>query len=348
MHACNRRGRRCARPGQADRARGIAAAPADVRRARMPARELLKAKIHSAEGRTAAEPRSAAARSGPYQFEPRTWVSLFKRRYPGDTRSFDQIAALRDRPAPQRRADQRPDQRECGGAAPCRFRGERGNLYLAHVLGHDRAVTVLRADPTRSSPTCCRTTISRRTRSSRPTAPASLVHWAYGKMGDKGVPGISPPEPLAGRRGDRGAGEGARSPSQSRPGGSTSRRFTATSAWPTARCSSPSCSTAPRSMRRRSCASSGSATRRRLRAGDVAAPRRSARTSISTRSMPPARHGDAEAIGEALGLAPARLSASSARCRRSTEFALRAEPRAVRRSSTSSAMSPAREPSRGG
>jgi hypothetical protein len=82
--------------GQAGRARD--ASPArGRRRGALPARELLKAKIHASRRRRRPEPRRRRA-LGPYQFEPRTWVSLFKRRYPGDKRSFDQIAALREDP----------------------------------------------------------------------------------------------------------------------------------------------------------------------------------------------------------------------------------------------------------
>jgi hypothetical protein len=175
-----------------------------------------------------AKPGSGAA-FGPYQFVPRTWVSLFKRRYPNDTRSFDEIAALRGDPHLQRRADQRPDQRECAALRHAGFEENAGNLYLAHVLGHDRAVTVLRAAPDaklgdllphdyfKGNPF-------------RPTdsaEPGPLGLWQDGRQ--RACRSISP------RRG-RAQGAEAIAPARRpagrcsrRPGGSTSRRCTATS-----------------------------------------------------------------------------------------------------------------------
>jgi hypothetical protein len=128
-------------------AREAIAGGADVSATRMPARELVKAKIHSAEGPHGGRNLLGSNATGPYQFEPRTWVSLFKRRYPGDTRSFDQIAALREDP---RLNDVLINDLIAENSAALHVHGieeSAPNLYLAHVLGSDKAIAVLSADP---------------------------------------------------------------------------------------------------------------------------------------------------------------------------------------------------------
>lgn len=124
----------------------LAAGTADASGTRMPGREQLKAKIHAAEGPHGGRNLLGSNALGPYQFEPRTWVSLFKRRYPGDKRSFDEIAALRENPHLN---DVLINDLIAENAAALRSNGLDGedarNLYLAHVLGSDKAVRVLRA-----------------------------------------------------------------------------------------------------------------------------------------------------------------------------------------------------------
>lgn len=167
-------------------ARESIAGPDDVDATRMPARELLKARIHAAEGD--GPNRAGGSALGPYQFEPRTWVSLFKRRYPNDTRSFEEIASLRTDPHLN---DVLVDDLISENAAALRHAGfeeNAGNLYLAHVLGHDRAVTVLRADPAARLGDLLPADYFKGN-PFRPTdSAAALVHWAYGRMGDKGLP----------------------------------------------------------------------------------------------------------------------------------------------------------------
>lgn len=175
-----------ARPSVKPIAREAVAEPQDVAGTRMPARELVKAKIHSVEGDG---PNKLGGHAlGPYQFEPRTWVSLFKRRYPGDQRSFDQIAALRSDPHLN---DVMMNDLLAENAAALRHAGfeeNAGNLYLAHVLGHDRAVTVLRADPNARLADLLPHDYFAKNPFKPTDSAASLVHWAYGKMGEKGLP----------------------------------------------------------------------------------------------------------------------------------------------------------------
>jgi hypothetical protein len=122
--------------------------------------------------------------AGPYQFEPRTWVSLFKRRYPGDTRSFDQIAALREDPhlndvlindliAENSAALRTPASRKARRTSTSRTCSDRTRRSRCSA-------------PTRmpGSPTCCPTAISTRTRSS-PTGRrrnARLGRQAHGRQ----------------------------------------------------------------------------------------------------------------------------------------------------------------------
>lgn len=124
----------------------IAGGTADASGARFPGREQLKARIHSAEGPHGGRNLLGSNALGPYQFEPRTWVNLFRRRYPGDKRSFDEIAALREDPHLN---DVMINDLIAENSAALRNAGLDGedarNLYLAHVLGSDKAVSVLRA-----------------------------------------------------------------------------------------------------------------------------------------------------------------------------------------------------------
>jgi hypothetical protein len=118
----------------------------DASETRFPGREQLKARIHSVEGPHGGRNLLGSNAVGPYQFEPRTWVNLFRRRYPGDKRSFDQIAALREDPHLN---DVMINDLIAENAATLRNAGLGGedarNLYIAHVLGSDKAVRVLRA-----------------------------------------------------------------------------------------------------------------------------------------------------------------------------------------------------------
>lgn len=126
----------------------IANGTADASGARFPGREQLKARIHAVEGPIGGRNRLGSEAVGPYQFEPRTWVSLFKRRYPGDKRSFEAIAALREDPHLN---DVMINDLIAENVAALRAHGLDGedarNLYLAHVLGSDKAIRVLQADP---------------------------------------------------------------------------------------------------------------------------------------------------------------------------------------------------------
>jgi hypothetical protein len=161
--------------------------PADVETTRAPARELLKAKIHAAEGD--GPNRAGGNAFGPYQFEPRTWVNLFKRRYPNDPRSFDEIKNLRGDPHLNDVLINDLISENSAALKHAGFEENAGNLYLAHVLGHDRAVTVLRADPEAKLGDLLPDNYFAKNPFRKTDSAASLIHWAYGKMGDKnGLP----------------------------------------------------------------------------------------------------------------------------------------------------------------
>lgn len=125
----------------------IANGTADPSVTRSPPRAALKARIHQAEAPNGGYNLLGSGALGPYQFMPQTWVTLFRRRYPNDKRSFEQIAALRSDPALN---EVLIDDLINENATALRHAGlpeTASNLYLAHVLGYDRAITVLKAAP---------------------------------------------------------------------------------------------------------------------------------------------------------------------------------------------------------
>jgi hypothetical protein len=182
-------------------AREQVAGPEDVSGARMPERELLKAKIGAVEG-AAKNPASGAEFK--YQFVPQTWVSLFKRRYPNDTRSFGEIAALRSNPQLREVLMNDLISENAAALRHAGFEESAGNLYLAHVLGHDRAMTVLRALPDARLGDLLPHDYFKGNPFRPSDTAASLVHWAYGKMGDSGLP-AHPIQPFADGGGAPGA-----------------------------------------------------------------------------------------------------------------------------------------------
>jgi hypothetical protein len=170
-------------------AREAIAAGEDVSGTRQPGRETLKAKIHRVEATATNDYNEASGAMGPYQFTARTWVSLFKRRYPGDGRSFDQIASLRRDPHLNDVLINDLIGENSAALRHAGFDDGAGNLYLAHVLGHDRAVTVLRADPHALLGDLLPEGYFKGNPFKRTDSAATLVRWAYGKMGDaSGLP----------------------------------------------------------------------------------------------------------------------------------------------------------------
>jgi hypothetical protein len=265
-------------------ARETIAAPDDVAGTRFPARELLKAKIHAVEARTAAPTSPAEARSGPISSSRGRGSACSSAAIPNDTRSFDEIAALREDPHLN---DVLINDLISENAAALRHAGfeeSAGNLYLAHVLGHDRAVTVLRADPNARLGDLLPAGLfqGQSVQADRQRGePGPLGLWQDGRQG--GCRSYRRrPDAAAGRE----AIAAARRPTSRRPTGRFDVEALYGDVGMTDRpVSTPSCSAAPRSMRRRRCGSSAKPTcRRRLRAGDE--PRRGVqrRTSISTRS----------------------------------------------------------------
>jgi hypothetical protein len=169
--------------------RATISAPADVDGTRMPARELVKAKIHSAEAPHGGPNLAGGNAYGPYQFEPQTWVSLFKRRYPNDKRSFDEIKNLRGDPHLNDVLINDLISENSAALRHAGFAENAGNLYLAHVLGHDRAVTVLRAGVDAKLGDLLPDNYFAKNPFRKTDSAASLVRWAYRKMGDEsGVP----------------------------------------------------------------------------------------------------------------------------------------------------------------